>query len=1140
MTFMRLGMAMCAVGGVLAAQAPFPPLAPRIELHECSLSSIAATVTWPAVAASDDALDAYEVSYRVAQKSAWTSWSSSLTGRISTVPSLGVQTVVSRGVSGPITGGFFRLTSSYASVADVDTRTGLAVSPLIAFDASAATVQAALQSIHDVLHVQVTRQGPDTTGGYAWHIEFHESHPRPMLGIHTNLLDNGSVTIAQLQPPTSMCTAECVATVSGLAHSTDYVFRVRAHAATGGWGAWSPVTAPWSTCILALPSMPVQVVATSATVTTISITWSPRIHPTVTSLPTLSYSVASRCHDDVFWRTIKTDPSSTFATITTLRPNTMCQVQVFATNAMGNGPPSDVVVVRSLPGTPLPPQNVTLSCVVGMVLQLLYTPTSDDGGARPVTYVAAYKAVDAIDWIRLNEFKWSAPAPYTRYVARVASVNPLGTSDWVVTNIVRSDRPRVTVSAAVTIRPHQFTLLAATLGDAANRNDKYYMGGTSNGGRLGGDGQPGVVYMRLFALDGLLLKQDALYYTGTAQNYTIPDNPKYERAVVDVYAWGGGGGSGSQAAIDLGVGGGGGFARASFSTSRGAVFQVSVGGGGGGGGSGAGGFGGGGRGGRGDFVGGGGGGATMVYKEKPVGTWSLLVVAPGGGGGGASAVCCSAGGAAGGLNGTAGTAPTAAQMGLPLPVASRDEFHSKFEFGDFRDFMGASAYDNNLEVGYAPGADFSALASPGGGGSGVAGGEAGHQSSYASVFNQVSSNGQERVGGVGGDGKKGGGGGGGGYFGGGGGGGGLQGAGGGGGSGYISMSAIEPLSFPLDPPVPEQVTVVPGVSSLTVKWRAPTNTPISFRPQNEGYLIELAVGDSNEDFSPVDGTTDKHFVVMGLEPATTYAIRVKLIMAGNVGGYSPRVISQTLARPINSWRLIRPMLLMQSNVGSGFRHNDDVFSSPSPRRGHSMVVLGEYSYLFGGFGPGYPCQRGTSDVCVTSALETNELWRYHSATQSWLHVQDVVGSVRPPRREKHTASALGKSKMLVFGGRQLAGPSFNDVWQLDVGTPTTLVSDQSTANVLLRDGADTWTTAVASTDPTATCIQSMQVVLNITHSCLNTLEVFLYGPGPSTLPALQQDGKTGSDVARDVMWTMDGGRQFDGSERISSRYPSTR
>ncbi|RHX97660.1 hypothetical protein DYB25_008844 [Aphanomyces astaci] len=228
-------------------------------------------------------------------------------------------------------------------------------------------------------------------------------------------------------------------------------------------------------------------------------------------------------------------------------------------------------------------------------------------------------------------------------------------------------------------------------------------------------------------------------------------------------------------------------------------------------------------------------------------------------------------------------------------------------------------------------------------------------------------------------------------------------------------------------------------------------------------------------------------------------------MGGNVGGYSPRVISQTLARPINSWRLIRPMLLMQSNVGSGFRHNDDVFSSPSPRRGHSMVVLGEYSYLFGG-----------------------------------LHVQDVVGGVRPPRREKHTASALGKSKMLVFGGRQLAGPSFNDVWQLDVGTPTTLVSDQSMANVLLRDGADTWTTAVASTDPTATCIQSMQVVLNITHSCLNTLEVFLYGPGPSTLPALQQDDKTGSDVARDVTWTMDGGRQFDGSERISSRYPSTR
>ncbi|RHY29660.1 hypothetical protein DYB32_004976 [Aphanomyces invadans] len=338
---------------------------------------------------TDDVLDAYELSYRVVQNTTWISWSNSLTGRIGAVPSLEVQTVVSRGLSGPITGGYFRLTSSYLSIADVDTRTGLAVSPLIAFDASAADVRAALEAIHDIMHVQVTREGPDLLGGYAWRIEFHEEHARPMLGIHTNLLDNGS----------------------------------------------------------------------------------------------------------------------------------------------------------------------------------------------------------------------------------------------------------------------------------------------------------------------------------------------YVRAVADVYAWGGGGG-GSINAHDGGFGGGGGFARAAFSTTRGSVFQVTVGGGGGGATSrsgGSGGFGGG-----------------------------------GGGGGGASSVCCAAGGAAGGVNGTAGMEPTAAQMGLPLSLANRDEFHSKFEFGDTRDFTGSAARDN-----------------------------------------------------------------------------------------------VEPLPDPVQAPVPQQVTITSGVTTLSIQWRPPENGPFTHRHQNVGYIVEVASGYANEDFVPV-------------------------------------------------------------------------------------------------------------------------------------------------------------------------------------------------------------------------------------------------------------------------------------------------
>ncbi|ETW05438.1 hypothetical protein H310_03203 [Aphanomyces invadans] len=1161
---LRLGVVLCAAGGALAEMLSFAPTIQNVSPRECSLSSIAATIAWPAVVPTDDVLDAYELSYRVVQNTTWISWSNSLTGRIGAVPSLEVQTVVSRGLSGPITGGYFRLTSSYLSIADVDTRTGLAVSPLIAFDASAADVRAALEAIHDIMHVQVTREGPDLLGGYAWRIEFHEEHARPMLGIHTNLLDNGSVSISQVDLPTSMCTTDCIATVTGLSANTNYVFRVRAHAATAGWGPWSPVTKPWTTCTLALPGMPTQVIATSVSPVGISVTWAAPSDAT-TSLPIRSYSFGHRCNDDIFWRTQIIPSNTPFAAVTTARPNANCQVRVLATNDVGSGQYSDVVSVRTLPGPPLPPLSAVLSSISESMLRISITPTMDDGGAQPVAYIAEIKTADGTDWIPLPTLSpvvgsaavltldWQAPAPYTRYVARVSSKNSLGASDWVVSNFIRTDRPRV-VAARKAADPRAIEMLvvpALTAGEAANRQDKYYMAGTANGGRLGGDGQPGAVYVRVFAMDGALLKQDAVYFTGSVQNYTIPDTPKYVRAVADVYAWGGGGGGGSINAHDGGFGGGGGFARAAFSITRGSVFQVTVGGGGGGATSrsgGSGGFGGGGRGGRGHFVGGGGGGATLIHIEKPRGQWTLVLVAAGGGGGGASSVCCAAGGAAGGVNGTAGMEPTAAQMGLPLSLANRDEFHSKFEFGDTRDFTGSAARDNNVEFGYAPGADFATLAGGGGGGRCASGGEAGRQSSYESAIQQVATFGQPFVGGIGGDGKKGGGGGGGGFFGGGGGGGGLEGAGGGGGSGYISASEVEPLPDPVQAPVPQQVTITSGVTTLSIQWRPPENGPFTHRHQNVGYIVEVASGYANEDFVPVDGTTNTQFVLSGLTPATSYAIRIKLLVPGDLGGYSSRVVAQTLPRPTNSWQHIRPTLLMQSNVGGGFRHADGAFGSPSPRRGHTMVVLGEYTYLFGGFGPGYRCQRGTSDVCMASPLENNELWRYHSTTQTWyvsisatLHVQDVVGGVRPPPREKHSASALGDGKMLVFGGRQLAGPrAFNDVWQLDVGTTTTLASTQTTPNVALVDGQDTWTAAMASIDPTRMCIRSMQVVLNITHACLNTLEVFLYGPGPTTLPSLQQDYMTGSDVVGDVMWTIDGGNQPNGPIRASSAVPTTR
>ncbi|KAF0699228.1 Aste57867_10193 [Aphanomyces stellatus] len=1120
-----------------------PPSQPTANVSSCSIASIAASVTWPALETSNSAITAYELQYQAVSSNdaPWVSWSNHLTGRPTATPYLQVQTILSRSANGAtISSGYFRLTSSYNSIADVDTRTGLAVTPLLAFNAAASDVKAGLESIHDVLHVEVVRSGPDTTGGYAWHVEFHENHTRPMLGIHTNMLDNGIVTLVNTQSVTTMCTSTCTAIVSSLASHTAYLFRVRA-AVEGTWGPWSAVSDPFQTCTIAVPTVPSKLHASSVSATGISMAWTSPATPTL-SLPVLSYTLASLCAGQFLWHTI--DVHKPFGTVQTALPNTQCQIRVAATNAVGTGPWSSVVTVVSSPGPPQPPLGITLSTNSPTTLSIhgVITPPTDTGGSPLGAYVVQITPVDDIEWLQLPTptgltLDWQPTAPYTRYVARAAATNGLGQSSWVMSNIVRSDMTRIVYPPSVDTRARMpWWLLSATLAVAANTNDKYYIGGTANGGTQGGDGQPGAVFIRLFALDGSLLKETPMYYTGSLQNYSIPPSPQYERTWVDVYAWGGGGGSADvSASQNVSPGGGGGFARASFPVHPGDVVQVAVGGGGAGARNGGfGGYGGGGPGGPGTFAGGGGGGASSVKILTGSTSTTSVLIAPGGGGGGGADLCCAAGGAGGGVNGSTGIAPTAAQIDLPLAVASRDEFHSRFDAGDTRDATGRSAKNYDLEFGNAPGADYTVLAGGGTGAIGSSGGIAGTQSSFQFGSNRGPTMGQAGSGGQGGEGRKGGGGGGGGYFGGGGGGGGLDGGGGGGGSGFVLVSAVVVLPPQQALPVPQQVTATPDVSTLLLQWQPP---PTDVQDMIIGYAIEFAIGQTNEDYAQIGVTTQQSFVVDSLLAATDYSVRVKLLTRRNQGGYSPRVVVQTLPDPVYTWQLVEPQLLMQSNVAMGFRHVDGPFGTPSPRRGHSMVVIGDYSYMFGGFGPGYPCQRATSDVCYTSSLENNELWRYHSPTQSWLQLS-VVGGVQPAPREKHTAAVVA-GKMLVFGGRQLNGGSRNDLWQLDVGATSTITSTQMTPNVPLTDGGDSWTTVLASTDPTNQCIQSMQVMLTLTHGCLNTLEIYLYGPGPSTSPPLQQDIVTGTGVLPDQTWSMAAGIVV-GDQRITPSSPATR
>jgi len=145
---------------------------------------------------------------------------------------------------------------------------------------------------------------------------------------------------------------------------------------------------------------------------------------------------------------------------------------------------------------------------------------------------------------------------------------------------------------------------------------------------------------------------------------------------------------------------------------------------------------------------------------------------------------------------------------------------------------------------------------------------------------------------------------------------------------------------------------------------------------------------------------------------------------------------------------------------------------PATRRGHSMVSLFGYVYLFGGLSDGYSCSYGIRDVCRLHNGTLNDLWRLDPVTNTWTHLY-TIGMVdsttsdpwlMPDKREQHSAVVINEynvMKMAIFGGRSptieedgnIQMTYFNDLWEMDPGyvTDFTIVGDRG-IKVPLKDG----------------------------------------------------------------------------------------
>ena len=113
---------------------------------------------------------------------------------------------------------------------------------------------------------------------------------------------------------------------------------------------------------------------------------------------------------------------------------------------------------------------------------------------------------------------------------------------------------------------------------------------------------------------------------------------------------------------------------------------------------------------------------------------------------------------------------------------------------------------------------------------------------------------------------------------------------------------------------------------------------------------------------------------------------------------------------------------------------------PGKRSGHTLTVVGEDAFMFGGLDPTLKDvpggARGERRPGPNSDLYRVKLPAAGStAPWRWVKVAPTGGNVPPPRY-KHTATVVGESRLLIFGGFASSSTRYSDVWVLNTKKQT--------------------------------------------------------------------------------------------------------
>ena len=162
--------------------------------------------------------------------------------------------------------------------------------------------------------------------------------------------------------------------------------------------------------------------------------------------------------------------------------------------------------------------------------------------------------------------------------------------------------------------------------------------------------------------------------------------------------------------------------------------------------------------------------------------------------------------------------------------------------------------------------------------------------------------------------------------------------------------------------------------------------------------------------------------VTGLKPDTSYCLLIEAFSKEGLKVGEQISSFTTKHAPTNDWLRVKIHQLREDHLPLDHTNSSlwcrQLRSQPSGRRGHSMSVVNDQIYIFGGATVKCICEfdiKHEQEICSSKNVFSDELWHFNPMTGEFSHLESAGGET-PRGREQHSMTVLPDNRMLLIGG----------------------------------------------------------------------------------------------------------------------------